>query len=392
MRLPFLQIDQDALIRARTLAGLLAIPAAHGIGLAVSLFAWALDMAPDGDLSGHIRDANPAEMVAAGVGWTGDSQRLYLALQRVGFIEVAAMANACDRIRGLSRYEAATTTKAARSEAGRKGAAARWGKRGEAPQPMANACDSDAIRMANDAQTQTQTQILKAQAGVRAPEPDTPPPVEPTAPVQAELLPPGAGDRRQPDSPGAAFRRKRGQPKAKPVRHAALRLAVSEAFQESRGSCYGFLPKDDAPLDRLTAIATQEDILGRWRIGLAQPEGKWQRCSSVAELERKWNELAGVGRRVESAPASRAACPVTPAQAAHAELLEQVVSGGAPYAAQQLELLLATALDDGVLLLEAPDRFRRDHCRRLLDELAARARGPVRQVRIVAPSAEERAA
>jgi hypothetical protein len=87
MRLPFLQIPQLDMSRGRTLARILRIPEAHGIGLTVALDAWAVEEAPEGDVSGLIRDPNPAEAVALVVGWDGDSGALLAALERVRLVE-----------------------------------------------------------------------------------------------------------------------------------------------------------------------------------------------------------------------------------------------------------------------------------------------------------------
>lgn len=112
MRLPFVQLRQDAMVRARTMARLLGIPAYAGIGLAAELFAWALDMAPedaDGnvDWSGDLGAGDPVALVAAAVGWDGDAGALMAALIRVGFVEGATpRANRNARVRGLDCYEA----------------------------------------------------------------------------------------------------------------------------------------------------------------------------------------------------------------------------------------------------------------------------------------------
>ncbi len=117
MRLPFVQLKQDAIVKARTMARLLKIPAYAGIGLAGELFVWALDMAPefaDGtvDWSGDLGKEDPAPLVAAAVGWEGDPEQLLAAFVRVGFVQAPdrhLRKNA--RVRGLDCYEA-THTKA----------------------------------------------------------------------------------------------------------------------------------------------------------------------------------------------------------------------------------------------------------------------------------------
>lgn len=101
MRLPWLQIDQDGLNRCRLLARLLVIPEAQGIGIGVSLWQWALEMAPDGDFAGLVPDSG---VLAAAVGWpVPDSGRLITELQRVGLVATTPTL----RVRGLERYRRA---------------------------------------------------------------------------------------------------------------------------------------------------------------------------------------------------------------------------------------------------------------------------------------------
>ncbi len=97
--MPWLQIDDDAMTRGRTLARLLDIPDAHGIGLCVALWDWALDMAPEGDLRGRIADESPASLCRAAVGWAGDAALLWVSYQRIGLIDASG------RVKGLSRYD-----------------------------------------------------------------------------------------------------------------------------------------------------------------------------------------------------------------------------------------------------------------------------------------------
>ena len=189
MRLPWIQVDQDALVRARTMARLLEIPEPYAVGIAVSLFSWALEMAPDDDLSGEIVDDNPESVVAAAVGWTGDPKKLYAALARVGFIERSLRADSgFDRVKGLWRYASAVANAVTRSDKAKAAARVRWekaktekaaaqakdalmlGASKHAPamlescsnpeKPMLGA-SKHAPAMLGDAKTQTQTQTQK---------------------------------------------------------------------------------------------------------------------------------------------------------------------------------------------------------------------------------------
>jgi hypothetical protein len=101
MRLPWLQIDQDGLNRCRLLARLLGVPDAQGIGIGVSLWQWALEMAPEGDFAGMVPDSG---ILAAAVSWPiAETERLITELQRVGLVATAPTL----RVRGLERYRRA---------------------------------------------------------------------------------------------------------------------------------------------------------------------------------------------------------------------------------------------------------------------------------------------
>jgi hypothetical protein len=165
MRLPFLQIPQLDMSRGRTLARILRIPEAHGIGLTVALDAWAVEEAPEGDVSGLIRDEHPAEAVALAVGWDGDSGALLAALVRVRLVESTADGF---RVASVRRYESALTAPARRSESGRVAATERWGGKKDANR-MAAASPPQCDSMRSDAYTQTQTQ--KEASASQEPEP-----------------------------------------------------------------------------------------------------------------------------------------------------------------------------------------------------------------------------
>ncbi len=99
MRLPWIQVDSDGIARGITLARLLKIPEAHGVGLCVLLWNWALEMAPEDDVSGLIADSEPAVLCAAAIGWDGDPHLLWSSFGRVFLVEKK------NRVKGLNRYE-----------------------------------------------------------------------------------------------------------------------------------------------------------------------------------------------------------------------------------------------------------------------------------------------
>lgn len=98
MRLPWYQIDADGITRGKMLGRLLGVGAPAGVGMAIELWRWALEMAEEGDFSGAGHDI---ESIAAALDWDPrNCVQLAAELQRVGFIECVPVV----RIRGLERY------------------------------------------------------------------------------------------------------------------------------------------------------------------------------------------------------------------------------------------------------------------------------------------------
>lgn len=183
MRLPFLQVAQEEMARARTLAGYLGVPYTHALGMTVALKAAALEAAQDDDVSGEIEDPNPAEWMAVQCGWPlDDAQRLASALLRCGF----AMAGPCGghAVAGMGPYAEAMKTSAKRSEAGRRGAEIRKSKGGYG-RAMAGPQPDDGQGMARDAKTQTQTHIEDSSSATAS---DPKPPAFALKPTPAEKV------------------------------------------------------------------------------------------------------------------------------------------------------------------------------------------------------------
>ncbi|MCY1080314.1 hypothetical protein [Archangium lansingense] len=125
-RLPFLQVPQQTVACARMLARALRVPEFQGIGLAVALDAWAVEMAPEGDLSGTLPPGDPAALLALAVGWEGDPAALLAALLLTGFLVRDG-----DTVRyvHLPKYEGALVSSPTRRSTQAKHAAnARWSK------------------------------------------------------------------------------------------------------------------------------------------------------------------------------------------------------------------------------------------------------------------------
>jgi hypothetical protein len=283
MRLPFLQVSQEGLARARTMARLLRIPETQGVGIYVTLTAWALEMAPDGDLSGQLEDQDPAVLVAAAVGWEGDPGALLAAMERTKI--VMRDASGTHAVAGLDVYSRALTSSEGRKVAASVAARARWDRNNDASR-MPDASPSHATAMRPDAKTQTQTQKVE----------DLPPPSS-AAPREDLKL-----------EPQEALRQKRApKPKSeKPTdpRHAPLVQLLVNACQEVTGHPYRFNGGQDAKaVAELLASADQDtatrgeaapaEVVRRWRIGL-----RWRWANGEAPVQdlpslmKRWNSCA----------------------------------------------------------------------------------------------------
>jgi hypothetical protein len=144
-----------------------------------------------------------------------------------------------------------------------------------------------------------------------APPPD-PPPAPPPAPIQqGNLLNTGTRNTEKPlPSPAAAARRKREptDPRFAPMREAWERLFAADRREPYRWQG----PKDSKAIHALIAVPLA-DFEARATRGLKGQA--FLRCSSVAQLNAKWNDLAGPVAAANGAP--RAGAPV-PAMAASA--------------------------------------------------------------------------
>lgn len=151
MRLPWLQVDQDAFERGVELAAILGIDEAQAMGHIVHLWRWALSRPADPELTGTVAGPTSVVQIEAGARWRGERGALVDALVDVGLIEDAG---AEQRVRGLERYR----RELQKRDADRERKAEDREKRGaRAP---SNGLPTDVQRTApgNSGQTQTQTQ------------------------------------------------------------------------------------------------------------------------------------------------------------------------------------------------------------------------------------------
>lgn len=251
MRLPFIQVAQEALTDSKALARLLKIDQAAALGTLNLLWAWALsqgdeDKPPDG----VVMTPYAAEMMAGAVCWTGDAEVLLQALIALGAVEKLEIGL---RVRGMDRYRAAWEK--AQKERQRK---AKWreergtGRGQDADVPR----DRDADRTRTvECQTQTQTQTQKKV-----------PTTSPAASFASPGLPP-------------------------------LIEQVASIFKAERGHDYAVGHTDELAgreLLRLAAKAPQPDleISRRWTNALRRK--RYPTCSTLKELSRPevWNAAA----------------------------------------------------------------------------------------------------
>lgn len=170
MRLPWLQIDADGMTRGEMLGRLLGIGPDAGIGFALRLWRWALEMSPEGDFSGGQHEPRN---VAAAVGWDPDqAEKLLAELEMTGLVEMPVGAGLA-RIRGLERYRRAWEKNQRRKPALKVPATGATGA-GYRAEP------------ARKTETETETEKKRtAAAAVEKPPPITKPP-PPMRPVPAD--------------------------------------------------------------------------------------------------------------------------------------------------------------------------------------------------------------
>lgn len=284
MRLPFLQVPQLDLSRGRTLARILRIPEAHGIGLTVALDAWAVDEAPEGDVSGLIRDANPAEAVALAVGWDGPHEQLLAALVRVKLVEETTEGPCVVSVR---RYASALTSPTRRSEHASRAASVRWHGKLDAP-GMGRA-------LPDDAYTQTQTQTQKAEA--------VPPPSS-SAPAGGVEVGPGVWQfQLKSQKPPRRVRKPKPEKPTDP-RHAPLTQELCEMHGWPHHG--GRTAKAISSLLELAARGGQREDAGYHevvrRAVLARASEGFPRVRELHELVTHWGHFAEPQKRAAGPP------------------------------------------------------------------------------------------
>ncbi len=154
MRLPFIQVAQEAWGNARMLAGLLKIDRHQAMGLLVDLYQWAVDLGPsDEPPTGVCISPVAAQLLVAAVEWRGKGD-LVQALVAIGALEILEDGL---RVRGVPERYGATWEKRKKDRERKAGGNA------SAPSgvPLEVARKSHGTPGESQGKTQTQTQTQK---------------------------------------------------------------------------------------------------------------------------------------------------------------------------------------------------------------------------------------
>lgn len=242
MRLPWIQVDADGQTRARLLGRLLGVPEPQGIGMAIALWTWALEMSAEGDFAGEVH--GDAELVAAAVSWpVAETARLMTELQRVGFVATAPKL----RVRGLDRYRRTWEKNH------------RWKSK---PAFSGDRVPSTGANPARKTETETETEIKKEEAFPAA--------------------------------------RKKRAAAVKPVdpRHIPMRTALIETFRRKRGVEYPFdYGREDAEVRRLLKLGVEPTVLAAWDRAL---DSKYPTISTLAKFRIEFPRFVGRGEQTAS--------------------------------------------------------------------------------------------
>jgi hypothetical protein len=116
MRLPWIQVADEAFERGVELAALLDVPEAQAVGHLALLWRWALSRPSDEKLDGIVSGDRAVASIEAGARWTGQRGALVDALVEVGLVGASRNGDHY-RVKGLERYRA--TIKQRTAEAAR---------------------------------------------------------------------------------------------------------------------------------------------------------------------------------------------------------------------------------------------------------------------------------
>lgn len=256
----------------RALAGALNIHEHRAAWMLLVLWDWALELPPiDGHLGVLVGEPKiTVPLLAGALGWTGDQTLLSACLVALGYIDVTADNL---RVRGMDRYEEVLQNSIAASEAGKKGASARWRNRiNNMATPMKGAMGTP-MGVLNQPQSGSHQKIAEGEG---------------EGEIKKEVAPaaPDASETQVLDS-AEVLREQEAKGNSRQLSD----LLVS-IFKEVRGSQYAFqAAKDGDALKRLMKFGSHEEISRRWRMALTH-EKDFHRCHTIAAFSAKWNEYS----------------------------------------------------------------------------------------------------
>lgn len=258
MRLPFLQVEDDAFRRARVLARLLKCDRHRAISLMLDLWTWALDSNGDDRPSGIVDNPEAAAQVAGAVEWDNDPAQLVAALVSSKLLEEIPEGL---RIRGMDRYHAAWD----RQEADRQRKAEARAKLAEKRTSTGSPQD---VRRTSAGHA---TEVQRNPTEVRSIDVDV------DVDVKNNLTTP---------------------PKAKATENGSeLRSRLSSVFEQVRGTPYVFTSEEEMTTGRrLLQLAQGErqqkddEIVRRWRNALTRT--RFPTADSLKDLVKHWNAYA----------------------------------------------------------------------------------------------------
>ena len=262
MRLPFLQVDADALTRARVLAKLLGTDRHRAASMMLDLWTWALESDGDEKPSGIIYDPSAAIQIAGAVEWEGSADDMVAALVSARLVEHVAEGL---RVRGMDRYHAAwdrqEADKARKAEARAKLAEKR------SPQEVrrTSAGHPQEVRRTSAGHP---TDGAKNPADVRSIDVDV------DVDVDVKKL--------ETTTPHARTRAE-GSP---------LRDRLSDVFSELRGAPYSFSFECEQAGKRAMQLAQGDgdEIVRRWTNALKRT--RYPQCDTMRDLVKHWNAYA----------------------------------------------------------------------------------------------------
>lgn len=245
MRLPYLQLSDDAWGHARVLAAMLGCDRHRAMSLLVDLWRWALEQG-EGMPSGEVRGPTAAVRLAGAVEWPGKASDLAATLVDAELVE---RLDDGFRIRGLDRYETAFK----RQEADRQRKASARAVRKSSGQTAPSAGSPQDVRRTSDGSPR----------GIRSIDVDVDVDVRTAIPPARESGKPGG-----------------------------LQQALSDSFEQLRGASYSWSWEDEAAGRKLLQLAqgNEAEAVRRWRNALQRT--RFPTCDSVKDLIRHWNAYA----------------------------------------------------------------------------------------------------